>query len=507
MRLPIRGLVLAALLVPGAAMAQSVTPEQATQLRQQLNDWIAGLLGPSVKLPPLPLKVTAAGDHYDLSLPILGLEVPKGDPAMAAELRPLSGGRWSLEKARFPSAGSFTISVPETGAGPSGPMKGSYTVGKQDLQWTIDPSFASPSTSHSVVEALAIAMDGPNRHQEEHIDRMSGEAALTPGKNGRLDVKSEATVEGWKSAALEDNKPAMAFGARRIHMTSQAEGINREHAADLTRAVAGLISAMPNGPEKHDGKADMSPLAKAQLRLMIAAMEDMVSSVSVRESFDDMQIEIAGKGGATVKHLQFGFGGDAPDKTLHAWLDIGFDGVDSPTMPPKLATYLPKHFEIKPTLSGVPTSVLKKLAMDLSEDDPAKHPMGPDVAAIFASGGAVIGLETLSFDLGPATLKGTGDVTVTSPTTWRGQAHVVATGFDELTTEAKGNPDLQQALPVLVMMRGLAKPDGDKLVWDIASEGPKLTVNGMDMSALAGGGKETPRQPGAKPSRQPGAKP
>src|SRR5689334_18602404 len=155
-------------------MAQSVTSEQATQLRQQLNDWIAGLLGPSVKLPDLPLKVTAAGDHYDLSLPILGLQVPKGDPALVAELRPLSGGRWSLEKARVPSTGSFTITVPETGAGPSGPMKGSYTVGKQDLQSTIDPGFTSPSTSHSVVEGLAIAMDGPNRHQEEHIDRMSG---------------------------------------------------------------------------------------------------------------------------------------------------------------------------------------------------------------------------------------------------------------------------------------------------------------------------------------------
>jgi hypothetical protein len=499
-RLPFRGLVLAALLVPGAAMAQSVTPEQATQLRLQLNDWIAGLLGPSVKLPDLPLKVTADGDHYDLSLPILGLEVPTGDPAMSAELRPLDGGRWSLEKARFPGTGSFAITLPDTGASPGGPMKGTYSVGKQDLHATIDPSFASPSTSHTEMEAFAVAMDAPKRHQEEHIDRMVGDAVLTPAKDGRLDMKSEATVEGWKSAALDDNKPAMAFGAKRVHMTSQAEGIDREHAANLVSAVAAFIGAMPNGPEKQDGKTNLPPLAKAQLQLVTAAMEDLVSSVSVQESLDDMQVEIAGKGGATIKHLQLGFGGDAPDKTLHAWLDIGFDGLDSPTMPPQFATYLPKHFEIKPTLSGVPTAVLRKLAMDVSADDPTKQPMGPDIAAIFASGGAVIGLETLSFDLGPATLKGTGDVTVTSPSTWRGQAHVVATGFDQLTAQARENPDLQQALPVLVMMRGLAKPDGNKLVWDIASEGPKLTVNGMDMSALAGGGvKGKPRQPGAKP--------
>jgi hypothetical protein len=192
--------------------------------------------------------------------------------------------------------------------------------------------------------------------------------------------------------------------------------------------------------------------------------------------------------------VQFGFGGNAPDGKLGLWMDIGFDGVNSPTMPPKLATYLPRHFELKPTLSGVQTAVLQKLAMDASDDDTAKHPIAPDLAAIFADGGTEVGLEVLSFDLGPAKLEGTGHVTVLSPTTWRGQAHITATGFDELTTQARENPDLQQALPVLIMMRGLAKPDGDKLVWDIASEGPKLTVNGMDMSALAGG-KPKPDQP------------
>ena len=286
----------------------------------------------------------------------------------------------------------------------------------------------------------------------------------------------------------------MAFGAQRVHMTSLAEGINREHVASLVGAVGGMIGAMPNPPEKKDGKTVLPPLAKAQLRLMIAAMQDMVSSVSMQESLDDMQVEIAGVGGATIKHVQFGFGGEAPKGDLHTWLDIGFDGVDSPTMPPKLAAYLPRHFEIKPTLSGVPTAALHKLAMDAAEDDTAKHPVAPDLAAIFANGGADIGLEVLSFDLGPAQVEGTGQVTMVSPTTWHGEAHLSATGFDDLATQARENPDLQQALPVLIMMRGLAKPDGDKLVWDIVSDGPKLTVNGIDMSALAGG-KSKPDQP------------
>ena len=59
-------------------------------------------------------------------------------------------------------------------------------------------------------------------------------------------------------------------------------------------------------------------------------------------------------------------------------------------------------------------------------------------------------------------------------------------GFDELTAQARTNPDLQQALPVLIMLRGLAKPDGERLVWDIVSDGPTVTVNGIDLSQLGG---------------------
>src|SRR5262249_28538902 len=152
-------------------------------------------------------------------------------------------------------------------------------------------------------------------------------------KDGRLDMTSEASAEGLKSAALEDNKPAIAFGARRLHATTRAKGVNREHVVEFWGAFVKLIAALPKPSEKKDGKTELPPLARAQLGLMTAAMQDMVSSISMQESVDDLQIEVADKGGATVKHLQFGFGGEAPDGKLNTWLDIGFDGVESPTLP------------------------------------------------------------------------------------------------------------------------------------------------------------------------------
>ena len=110
-------------------------------------------------------------------------------------------------------------------------------------------------------------------------------------------------------------------------------------------------------------------------------------------------------------------------------------------------------------------------------------------------------METLAFDLGPAAVIGTGQVTMLSPSTWQGKALVTATGFDELTTQARTNPDLQQALPVLIMMRGVAKPDGKKLVWDIVSDGPKITVNGLDLSQLGGAGEKPKDRPAHKPAQ------
>lgn len=484
MRVPVHGVVLAALLLPGVASAQNVSPEQATALHQQLTDWLAGLLGPSVHLPPVPLKITADQDHYNLSWPLGGVNSAASNLAVTGRLIPLDGGRWSLKDIALPPTGSFTANAPDT---PNVPMKVEFSIGKQDTLATIDPSLATASTSHSEMQNVTVTVEAAKRRQEQHLDSYVGEGDLTPTKDGRLDLTLDGTMEGWKSAQQMQSGAPVATGVQTVHAVGHVAGINPDHASKLLAATSVLVGAMPPDAMEKGTKTVLPPLAKAQLRVLIAALQDVFTSVSFHETMDGVQLEMAGIGAATIKHMQFDLGGDAPQGDLHTWLDFGFDGVDSPTLPPKLATYLPRHFEIKPTLSGVPTEVLRRLAIDASGDDGAQRLVGADIAAIFANGGADLGMEVLSFDLGPAKVEGTGRLTMVAPMDWQGRAHLSATGFDELTKQARENPDLQMALPVLVMMRGLAKPDGDKLVWDVVSNGPNLTVNGIDMSALTGG--------------------
>jgi hypothetical protein len=489
------------LLLPCAARADDIGPEQARALQQQLKDWLAGLLGPKLKLPDLPWRITGERDHYKLTWPIPGLDKPADDVAATASLRPLDGGRWSIEDVKGPAATNLTVTVPDTGdAIASGPLKIAFTLGTQDTHAVIDPSFATASTLHIDIGDFALTTDSAKERQEQHISRYLVDTSLKPTQDGRLDLTMDATMDGWKSASQINGGAAMAIASQTMHALGRIEGVSRERVTLLLTAAHAFFSALPDDAMEKGSKTKLPPPARAQLRLMVESLKDMLGAVRLEETIEGLQVEVAGMGSVAIKRFMLAFGGEAPDGKLHAWADFGLDNLDTPNLPPKIAAYLPRHLEVKPSLSGVRTADLSKLALDATEEGADSDSLAPDIAALLSHGGADLGIETLSFDLGPAKIEGTGRITILSPDTWRGEAHVSATGLDELTTQARGNPDLQQALPVLIMLRGLAKPDGDRLVWNIASDGPLVTVNGIDLSQL-GGDKSKGKPPGQPPKR------
>lgn len=348
---------------------------------------------------------------------------------------------------------------------------------------------------------LSITTDRGKEHQEQHIDHYAVETGLNPVPDGRLDVALDATMEGWKSAARVEGAAAVAIAVQTMHALGRIDGVSRDKVASLASAMNLFFRALPPDVVEKHGKDDLPAPARAQLRAMIEALPDILAGVRLEETVDGLQIEVAGMGGLALQHSLFGFGGEAPDGNLHAWINIGLDGLDTPSLPPKMTAYLPHHIALRPSVSGIRTADLTKLALDATEEGDNDDRLAPDIAAIFAHGGVNLGLETLSFDLGPAKVEGVGKLIVFSPGSWRGEARLSATGLDELTAQARTNPDLQQALPVLIMLRGLAKPDGDRLVWDVVSEGTAVTVNGTDLSQLGGD------KPKAKPPNGPQGQP
>jgi hypothetical protein len=503
-RLPYLATLCLLLLLPCGARADDIGPDQAQALQQQLKDWFAGLLGPGVKLPELPWRVTGEHDHYVITWPIPGLTSPAGEVATTVNARPLDGGRWSIDAVKMPPSGAFTMTIPNAGDdGKGASVDLQFSIGKQDTHGVIDPALASASSLHAEIGDLVVSSNSAKQHQEQRFDRYVTDTSLTPAQNGRLDLKMDATVGGWKSASEINGGTPMAIGIQTMRAVGRISGVNRERVAGLLVAVGGLVGALPPGIATRQDKSDLPDAGRAALRQLVYSLQDMLASVSVEESVDGLQVEIAGMGGLSMKHFLLGFGGESPDGRLHAWLNIGLDELASPSLPPTIAPFLPHHVEFRPSLSGVRTADLHKLALDATEEGADSDSLTPDIATIFSHGGVELGVETLSFDVGPAQVQGTGHLTALAPDAWHGEAHLVATGLDDLSTQARNNPDLQQALPVLIMLRGLAKPDGKKLVWDIVSDGPTVTVNGLDLSQMGSGDKSKGKPPATKPGQKP----
>jgi hypothetical protein len=77
----------------------------------------------------------------------------------------------------------------------------------------------------------------------------------------------------------------------------------------------------------------------------------------------------------------------------------------------------------------------------------------------------------------------------------RGTARITVTGFDARTDRIGEDPQLQQALPFLILARGLARNEGNALIWDIVFTPIGLTVNGVDpRSLLQQPKRQKPRQ-------------
>jgi hypothetical protein len=491
------------LFLPSGGWADEIGPAQAQSLQQQLRDWLTGFAGGSAKLSQLPFQITAQHDHYVIRWPIPDLTSQAGEAEGTANVRPLSGGRWSIDDVRLPASGTFGVAMP--GAGQSAPVKVEFSIAQQATRGVIDPGFASASSLRTELGETMVRWESAGQHQEQRVDHYLADAKVTPVRDGLLDVAIEMASDGWKSAAQIDTATPVAIAAQTIRGGGRIKGLNRQRLGPLFAATSGLIGALPRDLQSDGLRSRLPPAVLMQARLIVEALQDILVAVDFAETFEGVQVEVAGLGGVSIKRFSLGFGGEAPDGRLHTWIEVGLNDLASPSLPKTVAALLPRHVEIKPSLSGVLTTDLHKLMLDATADDGGIYRLAPDIDAIFSHGGVDLGVEALGFDLGPAKVAGIGHVAVLSPGTWHGEAHLVATGFDELSARAQADPDLQRVLPVLIMLRGLAKPDGDRLVWDVVSDGPSLTVNGLELSELGGGkprAKPPPqRSPGQAPSR------
>ena len=227
-----------------------------------------------------------------------------------------------------------------------------------------------------------------------------------------------------------------------------------------------MASALPGKDQPQDdaGYKMVQAVDQAALRQLLISLPGLIGALQVEESADGVSIETIGQS-ATIAHLGLGMSANAPDGILQTKLDLALDGLAVPSLPLAFADLLPHHIALRPTISGVNLTSVLALVQQAADARQAPDTMaGQDV---IGPQGLITSIDRLSIDVGPATLTGNGRVTMQDGAT-RGAATISVSGYDALTARLGKAPGLQQAMPILILAKGLARTDGAGV--DVASE-------------------------------------
>jgi hypothetical protein len=493
--LPAVGMALA---LGGSAAAQAQpTPEHAKSLEAQIGAWLKTATGGAVALPARPVELTPEGDHYLVRVPLAPLgKVDPADAAFTAKARPLDGTRWAVDDEQFPTP--VTISTTETVPNPTDdknpipngthvqPVTYRIKLGQQDAHGIFDTNFASATTSGGTFSSVDIEKEGGTAASLTHIDQATSQTTTQPVDPAHVNLLVDATATGYSTKAAMPDGSAFALEAERLHIVSGLTGVAHEQLIPLVHLVADLGRMAKPGSDTQDGP---TPEEKAKLHAMLQQAHALLSGGKLDETMEGAKFDFGGNTGALAK-VEMSFSGDAPADLLTAGFGLTLDGLVVDALPPALAVYVPTHFAIHPTLSNLNVAALTKMGLDATA---APAPGGKttrpnaDFGSLYAKGGIDFGFDSLALDVAGMQITGSGKFVSTSPKSVTGQAELSARGLDALILKAQSDPMLQQAVPVMIFLKGIARMSGDRAIWQVTVNNAKVMVNGVDLSALTGG--------------------
>ncbi len=500
-----RAALLALSLIPLAASpsrAQSAPTEaHAQEIQQQIRDWIVTSLGPDIKIASNLISVTAEGDHYAFAAPFGN---GPDAPVATAAATPSADGRWAIDNIRVPSPSRIHVDLPGKAPGTTTPSPSHLTtyalrIGQQSGQMMLDPSFATPTTSTSTMQNLDMNTEDAPVAQRTHVDRASTSLVAQPAAPGRINVAVQSSMEGYKLDSELPNASGMfSLGMGQLTFASNMENVSRERLFEVVRAVGKLASLAPSQGSTPT-EAQVAE-AKALAAGLVPIVTDLTTGMTLDEKVDNISFATGGMEGA-LRTFKIGFGGRGNDGLLQAHLDLAAEGLTLPELGlGSKVGLIPTKVSLRPMLSGVPTDAVVKLLQTASEGG---SPAPDDIAALFARGNVVAGLDSLVIDVAGAEMLAQGKVTVTSPSDISGSGQVSMTNLDQLQQRIAAEPEMASAVPAIIFLKGIGRVEQNRMVWDITYQAGHLLVNKQDMTMLMGGAGDQPARPDATPQTAP----
>ncbi len=510
---PIRSFLLsgaAVFALSTGVQAQTVTSADAIRLEAQVQAWLSDLIGPALVRGARPVRISPAGDHYDVSVPLPLAADPGAPPAAyTASVRPAANGTFAFEQLRVSSPLAFTLNVQvpadKDANTPAKTVPVAYRlqVDGQDGRGTYDPSFATPSVMTQTVQSLRLEAKGAEIDQVTTVGPTTSTTTIRPVGEGRVDMLIDGVLQAYALRSALPNGAELNLGAERVRLNMAMNGVSRERAATLLRTSVQILeqTGLPAAVPGASGGRPTPKVAPGLIRAYLDSLQDFASSMTLDETLEKLTVNAMGVP-VTVAMARIGLDAKSDKGRMQGAMDFGVEGIGLGDVGlGAMQALIPSRVAIRPVISNVDVAALMRMLQTMSEGN---DPAGADIAAMFAQGGLVTGLESFSVDVGGARFKGQGKLTLAapSPAGMTGTAQIVAEKFDALVQTIQAIPDLAQGgVPLLVFAKGIGRNVGDTLVWDVSYADGKALVNGVDLSAMAGGG--APAAPGGAPKGPP----
>lgn len=431
---------------------------------------------------PEAASVTRDGADYQVRMPLAGMAAPP-DAAITAVARPAERGRFDIPSITFPS--SWTLETILTNGTPS---RIAFTIGKQSSSARIDPTPAAESSYNADFGNVRLQTFQADQQADQTIDRFASDGTIAALPGGRISFSTQSRGSGFHMLGHGAAGVSSDTSARAMAGHFSVDGLDRVQGTRLLAAARALIAgapvARPSGPgQPAEAPAfAASPAQRRQLRAAVDAAPGLLNRIEVDETIQNVRFRVVtgtGPAEATVGDLRVSMIGSAVQDRLNARLGISADAIATPNVPVGTAELMPHHIDLKAVLAGIRIGPLIALLRAATDVRPNSGQLQAQAIALLDDPGARIGVEALSFDFGPLAVTGSARLRPRANAGLGGEIHIAARGVDAFLAQLPSQPALQQALPMIFLVKGIARTQGDSLVWDInLGDGP-LTVNGI----------------------------
>jgi hypothetical protein len=469
-----------------AVPAYSQTAGSAASLMEALSLVSGGLL----LAPGAAPQLTPDGDRFRVHIPIPKLTAPP-NAAIDATAAPLGSGAWDITGLTFPPTG--TIVTQRTADKPPATLR--FTIGQQTSHARIDPTLTVPSPYAMAFSDIAVHIDSPETPGNLTVGQMTLDGTLTGDGGGRMTTRSHGKADNWHFSMADKAGTPIALSLRSLNVVYDVDGLDRAKAESLREKTRAITATQQADPAPAGHPPALTPVLREQLRAMIDASSGLLSSMKIEETFQGLHFDAAGNNNGDIGEIRFAMASQAADDKVAAHLDIGVNDVVLTAVPAQFVQYVPHRIAIRTAFSGISAERLRELLREATIEGADPADLQAKAIGLLNEPGAHAGIETLHVESGPLLLQGTARVRALPDGTAGYEMHLTAHGLDAMLALVQADPKAAQIIPMLYMAKGMAKPDGDGVVWDIAFADGVLTVNGTPMGQHPRGG-----EPGGRPA-------